>query len=79
MSVVADPRAGLVIADFETGGPPQLIAVATVDWDGVEARRRPGALRQIEIGIDTVVGRDGTGQSWQLQSYSADNLQHRPT
>jgi len=38
MNVLADPRARLVISDYETGGAPYLTAVATVDWDGVEAR-----------------------------------------
>jgi hypothetical protein len=38
MNVLADPRARLVISDFETGDAPHLTAVATVDRDGVEAR-----------------------------------------
>jgi hypothetical protein len=77
MNVPTDPRAGLVIPDSDTGGAAQRTGVATLDWDGVEARRRPGALRQIES--DTVVELDGTSQSWQHQPYPTHNREHRPT
>jgi len=79
MTVPADPRAGLVNPDLETAGAPPRTGVATLDGDGVEARRRPGALRRIEVGIDTLVELDGAGQSGQLQLYPTHNLEDRPT
>ena len=54
-----------------------MAAIDAERW--LEARGRPGALRQIEIEIDTVIELDGTGQFWQLQSYSTHNPDQKPT
>ena len=51
-----DPRIGLTIPLYETGGMIQITGRAVVDWDSEAAARRfVGAERVIEITVDEVV------------------------
>ena len=44
-NLIADPRASLLVVDFETGDLLQLQGVAEVDWNAAAAQRFPGAER----------------------------------
>jgi predicted pyridoxine 5'-phosphate oxidase superfamily flavin-nucleotide-binding protein len=58
-NLTADPRAGLLLVDFEHGGTLQLSGRARIDWDPAAREGMPGAERVVEFEIDQVRDRSG--------------------
>jgi len=58
-NVAADPRAGLLLVDFEHGGTLQLSGRARIEWDPAAREGLPGAERVVEFEIDQVRDRSG--------------------
>ncbi len=58
----ADPRAGLLVVDFEHGGMLQLSGRARIEWDGPTVAAYEGAERLIELTVERAIEHDGTGQ-----------------
>lgn len=54
-NLAADPRAGLLVVDFENGGTLQLTGRAEIVWDGPALSTFPGAERLVELTIEEVV------------------------
>jgi predicted pyridoxine 5'-phosphate oxidase superfamily flavin-nucleotide-binding protein len=54
-NLAADPRAGLLLVDFDGGGTLQLTGRAAIDWDPAALADFPGAERRVELTIDEVV------------------------
>lgn len=54
-NLVADPRAGLLFVDFETGGLLQLTGRATIDWDSDAVSRIRDARRMVTFDIEEIV------------------------
>ena len=48
-NLAADPRAGLLLVDFEGGGTLQLTGRATIEWDPAALGEFPGAERLVEL------------------------------
>ncbi len=57
-NLVADPRVGLLIIDFETGGLLHLTGRAKIDWSP-DHTHDPDARRVITVDIDAVIDRPG--------------------
>jgi uncharacterized protein len=53
-NLAADPRAGLLLVDFEHGGTLQLSGRARIEWDRAAREGMPGAERVVEFEIDQV-------------------------
>ncbi len=53
-----DPRAGLLVPDFECGAALQLTGRAHIDWNPSEEERAGGILRRIVFEVDEVVYRE---------------------
>jgi predicted pyridoxine 5'-phosphate oxidase superfamily flavin-nucleotide-binding protein len=58
-NLAADPRAGLLLVDFEGGGTLQLSGRARIEWDGSAVAAYEGAERLVEFIVETVVEREG--------------------
>ena len=58
-NLAADPRAGLLLVDFEHGDTLQLSGRARIEWDSAARDGMPGAERVVEFEIDQVRGRVG--------------------
>ena len=58
-NLVADPRAGVLVWDFETGDTLQLAGRAAIVWHSDSLSSYPGAQRLVEFAIDAVVERVG--------------------
>lgn len=56
-NLAADPRAGVLLVDFESGGTLQLSGRAEIIWSGAELSAFPGAQRLVEFSVDAVVQR----------------------
>lgn len=54
-NLVADPRVGLLLVDFDGGGTLQLSGRARIEWDPAALAGFPGAQRLVEVVIDEVV------------------------
>ncbi|HET6578902.1 MAG TPA: pyridoxamine 5'-phosphate oxidase family protein [Gemmatimonadales bacterium] len=54
-NLAADPRAGLLLVDFDGGGTLQLTGRAAIHWDPAVWGDFPGAERLVELRIDEVV------------------------
>jgi uncharacterized protein len=54
-NLVADPRAGLLLVDFDGGGTLQLTGRAAVHWDPAAQGELQGTGRLVELRIDEVV------------------------
>ena len=54
-NLLANPRAGLLFADFETGATLQLTGAAEILWDAESPARFPGAERVIRFRVTAVV------------------------
>jgi uncharacterized protein len=73
-NLTADPRVGLLFADFETGATVQLTGRACIRWEREAFADLPGAERAVEVEIDEVVEIDGGGGlGWRLVEYSPFN------
>jgi predicted pyridoxine 5'-phosphate oxidase superfamily flavin-nucleotide-binding protein len=70
----ADPRAGLLLPDWDTGAVLQLTGSATVDWNPDRAAAVPGAGRIVEFTIDHIVHIDrASSLRWSAPAYSRFN------
>jgi len=54
-NLAADPRAGLLVVDFDGGGTLQISGRATIVWEGARVAAFAGAERLLEIEVDAVV------------------------
>jgi uncharacterized protein len=62
-NLAADPRAGLLLVDFEGGGTLQLSGRARIEWDPAAREGMAGAERVVEFEIDQVRDRAGGADS----------------
>jgi len=71
-NLTADPRAGLLFVDWQTGTTFQLSGRATIDWDDADRIARwPRAKRLIDLEIDALVERpNAIPLRWELVEYS---------
>jgi uncharacterized protein len=58
-NLAADPRAGLVLIDFEHGGTLQLSGRARIEWGRSAVAAYAGAERLVELTVEAVVEREG--------------------
>lgn len=58
-NLAADPRAGLLLVDFDGGGTLQLTGRAAIHWDPAARGDFPGAERLVELRIDEVAAATG--------------------
>jgi predicted pyridoxine 5'-phosphate oxidase superfamily flavin-nucleotide-binding protein len=58
-NLAADPRAGLLLVDFEHGGTLQLSGRARIEWDRSAVAAYGGAERLVELTVEAVVEREG--------------------
>jgi hypothetical protein len=69
-----DPRAGLLLIDFENGHTLHLSGTARVDWDEARAAEWPGAQRVVDMEIEHVVQLDNrVALRWELERLSRFN------
>ncbi len=54
-NLVMDPRAGLLLVDFERGGLLQLTGRTTIDWDSDALAEHPGARRLVIFDLEEAV------------------------
>ena len=54
-NLTADPRAGLLVPDFERGDLLLVSGEATIDWSPERAASMPGAQRVVDVAVDRVV------------------------
>jgi uncharacterized protein len=54
-NLTVDPRAGVLLVDFDSGATLQLTGRARIVWDGEELAGVPGAERLVEFSVDEVV------------------------
>jgi uncharacterized protein len=57
-NLAADPRAGLLLVDFEHGGTLQLSGRARIEWDRSAVAAYEGAERLVELTVEAVVERE---------------------
>ena len=73
-NLTADPRVGLVFADFESGATLQITGRAHIRWERPAFGDLAGAERAVEVEVDEVVEIDGGGGlGWRLLEYSPFN------
>jgi uncharacterized protein len=78
-NIAADPRVGLLFADFDTGTTRQLTGRARILWERAEYAELAGAERAVEIEIDEVVELAGRGPlGWRFVEYSSFNPSQSP-
>jgi uncharacterized protein len=58
-NLAADPRAGLLLVDFEHGGTLQVSGRARIEWDRSAVGAYEGAERLVELTVEAVVEREG--------------------
>ncbi|MEU6231734.1 pyridoxamine 5'-phosphate oxidase family protein [Kitasatospora sp. NPDC047058] len=69
-----DPRAGLLLPDFGTGGALLVTGEARTDWSGQAAARLPGAERVVDLTVTGVLElADATPLTWTDPEYSPAN------
>jgi hypothetical protein len=67
----ADPRAGLLFPDWETGDLLMLSGLAQTDWDEARAAAVPGAQRLVRFQTDAVVClREANRWRWTFEEHS---------
>jgi len=70
----ADPRAGILVVDFETGDRLQLTGRARIEWSAARAAELAGAERVVELRVDAVVDAPGASPiRWRLLEPSPFN------
>jgi uncharacterized protein len=57
-NLTVDPRTGLLLVNWETGGTLQVTGRARVVWDAQALESRPGAERLVEVTVDAVLERE---------------------
>ena len=66
-----NPRAGLLIVDWEHGDTLQLSGTAVVDWSPERAETLPGARRVVDFAVEQAVQTTGAHTlSWRLEALS---------
>ncbi len=66
-----DPRAGLLLPDWETGGALLVTGEARTDWSEQARQAVPGAERMVELAVTGVVElADATPLTWTDPEYS---------
>jgi predicted pyridoxine 5'-phosphate oxidase superfamily flavin-nucleotide-binding protein len=69
-----DPRAGLLLLDWERGRSLQITGHARIDWDPQRAAGVPGAQRLVDFEVERVVQIDGAVPlRWTAPEYSRFN------
>jgi predicted pyridoxine 5'-phosphate oxidase superfamily flavin-nucleotide-binding protein len=58
-NLASDPRAGVLLVDFDSGGTLQVTGRARIEWDPVAVAAFEGAERLVEIGVERVVETPG--------------------
>lgn len=61
-NLAADPRVGVLVVDFDSGGTLQISGRATIVWDAPALASFPGAQRLLELTIDGVVETRGAAR-----------------
>jgi hypothetical protein len=70
----ADPRAGLLVCDFDTGDLLLLSGTAVTDWSPERAATIPGARRVVDVTIERTVWLPGASPlRWRLTERSRFN------
>jgi hypothetical protein len=54
-NLASDPRAGVLLVDFDGGGTLQVTGRARIEWDPAVVAAYEGAERLVEIEVDRVV------------------------
>jgi len=73
-NIAANPNAGLLFVDFESGGTLQLSGRARVVWDPERAAAFAGAERVVEFDVEDVVETEGAVPlRWRFGGYSPFN------
>jgi predicted pyridoxine 5'-phosphate oxidase superfamily flavin-nucleotide-binding protein len=73
-NVAANPRAGLLFLDWETGDTLQLSGRATIDWSPERAAAIPGAQRVVDVEVERVIATRGAlPLRWMLEERSRFN------
>jgi predicted pyridoxine 5'-phosphate oxidase superfamily flavin-nucleotide-binding protein len=73
-NIAANPRAGIVVPDFDAGAALQLTGRAAIVWDPERARSFPGAQRLVELLVEEVVETRGAiPLALRLREYSPVN------
>jgi uncharacterized protein len=73
-NLAANPRAGLLFLDWETGDALQLTGRATIDWSPERAAAIPGAQRVVDVAVERVVATAGAvPYRWALDERSRFN------
>jgi uncharacterized protein len=73
-NIAVDPRVGLLVVDWATGGTLQVTGRAQIVWDDDERARWPGAERLVDVAIKGVVAREGAlPDRWTLIERSPHN------
>ena len=73
-NIAANPKAGLLFLDFDTGSTIQLIGEAHIIWDAAEIAKHNGAERLVSFRIEQVVEIENRlPLRWEFESYSPFN------
>jgi len=73
-NIAANPRAGLLFLDFETGSTLQLTGEANIIWDAAQIAKYKGAERLVSYRIEQVLQIDKKlPLRWEFESYSPFN------
>jgi uncharacterized protein len=73
-NIVANPRAGLLFIDFDSGRTLQLSGRATIDWDSVRAATFAGAERILDFELDEAIDNPhGFPLRYEFHEYSQFN------
>jgi hypothetical protein len=73
-NIAANPRAGLLFIDFESGRTLQLSGRAAIDWDPARAASFTGAERVLDFMLDQVIDNSrGFALRYTLRDYSEFN------
>lgn len=73
-NITANPKAGILFIDFETGHTLQLTGSASIVWDVEQARAFPGAQRLLEFSIEQVIEASALfATRWKFLEYSPVN------
>ena len=73
-NIAVNPRAGILVVDFEQGDVLQLTGRAWIDWDPARTAAFPGAQRLIGLDVDAVIEAPGASPlRWRLVEPSPTN------
>ena len=73
-NIAANPQAGLLFLDFDTGSTLQLTGEASIIWDAAQISEHKGAVRLVSYRIEQALEIDRMlPLRWQFESYSQFN------